>query len=116
MGKRYEYTAFDRKYDELMVDPDRLAPYLDETLSQEEVATLLGRMTTNYLHTLQLLEWQPTDLAQAAALQDPSELAKYYGNHVVTWRQAGEIVDSWLSDFQADSSTKENSPGASALR
>lgn len=105
---------FNLNYDYLMVDQEKIAPYDHETLSSDEVAILLGRLVTNYLKTVHILKWKPSETALLAATQDPNEMASYYGGeHTVSWRKAGEIADSWLADFQDGVDMAAVLPGAS---
>lgn len=95
-----EYSEFDHHYDVLVVDPEALGSFAHDTLSRDDVAAMLGRLTANYLHTSELLHWHPSTAALEAKQQDMYEMAGYYGgDRRVTWVEAGRIVDTWLADF-----------------
>lgn len=117
---RKEYTQFDRRYDELTVDVEKIDPYRDELLTQSEVVTLLGRMATNIVTNLQrFCERNSRELPEdIRALQtiSPDDLLLYYKmGRGISWGDADKIVDAWIidgwEDFQRCVSTYE--PGLS---
>lgn len=104
---RKEYTQFDRRYDELIVDVEKIEPYRDELLTQEEVVALLGRMATNFAASIQgFCERNQRELPEdARALQEllPAELLPYYRmGRGISWGDADKIVDAWAMDVWSD--------------
>lgn len=105
------YTEFDRRYDLLFVQPESTAEFANDTLTREELAVLLGRMTSNYVRSLTLARIPIPEHAMVAVEQDMSEMASYYsGSRQVNWKEAGEIADSWLFDFANYPETSVSSP------
>lgn len=115
--KQTEYTEFDRRYDDLMVEPRLVSSFEHEPLSQEELSLLLGRFTAAHLHVLRIAKIHPSAHALTAERQDMLEMAAYYiSDKKVTWGDAKEIVDIWHADFFDYTDMTANLPGASAPR
>lgn len=109
--KQAVYTEFDRRYDLLFVQPESVEEFASDPLTRDELAVLLGRMTSNYIRNLTLARVQVPEGAVAASEQDMYEMAAYYnGNRQVTWREAGMIAEEWLLDFGDYAETSASSP------
>lgn len=102
-----EYSQFDRRYDELIVDVEKIEPYRDVLLSQDQVVMLLGRMAANFSINLQrVCRHQEREAPEGVlALQevDPAELLPYYRmGRGISWGDADRIVEAWIDDGWED--------------
>lgn len=108
------YTEFDRRYDLLFIQPESTEEFAHDPLTRDELAVLLGRMTSNYVRNLTLARVPIPEGAVIASEQDMNEMARYYnGGRQVTWKEAGTIAEEWLCDFGDYTETSVNSPALS---